>query len=81
MTIHLGKVEVDKLRRAHAIEQAEMIRNTLRAVEVDMWRKAAEQAKEKGLYAKTTYIGDVANGLKSHAGLRYRGLVQQEEVK
>jgi len=64
-------------RRQFAEMKAASIRNALRQIEWQMWEKAAEEAKEKGLYAPTTYIGDVCTGLKSHAGIRYGSFVKE----
>jgi hypothetical protein len=70
------ELSIKERRRAFAIGTARAIRDHLQEVEREMWRAAAKRAKASGLYAASTYDMDAANGLRTHAGLRYTGVVR-----
>lgn len=70
---------VKERRRAFAIGTAKAIRDHLLEIERSMWRDAAKRAKASGLYAASTYDGDAANGLRTHAGLRYGHIARYVE--
>ena len=57
-------------RRRFAEAERSKIVDALREHERALWLDAAKRAKEAGLYAATTYDGDAAHGLQSHAGVR-----------
>lgn len=73
-----NRLSIKEKRRAFAVGTARAIRDVLMEREREMWRDAAKRAKASGLYADSTYDGDVATGLKSHAGLRYTSVVRFE---
>lgn len=57
-------------RRRFAEAELPKILDALAEYERSLWRDAGRRAKEAGLYAATTYEGDAATGLRSHAGVR-----------
>lgn len=72
----LTEIQNDRMnRRAFAIAWAGKIRAELESTEKKLWRVAAKQAKDAGLYSRSTYDGDIATGLTHYAGLRYRSMI------
>lgn len=57
-------------RRRYAVAVKSKIAQGLIEFEQELWKEAAKIAKEGGLYAPSTFVGDIETGLRSYAGMR-----------
>lgn len=58
-------------RRRYAVAVKSKIAQGLIELEQELWKEAAKAAKEEGLYARSTFVGDIETGLRSHALMRH----------
>ena len=57
-------------RRRLAMAVKSKIAQAIIELERDMWKEVALLAKKEGLYAPTTFVGDIESGLRTYAGMR-----------
>lgn len=61
--------ERKEARRRFAVAVKAKIAESMLEIERELWIEAAKAAKEEGLYAPSTFVGDVERGLRSYANM------------